>query len=108
MLFVCWATTDPAPPPKPTPPPQIVEIHPGIDLEMAKRLFGIATGEDDGRYGFDPNGPVSKLWVEDGKATGEWPALQDVWVYDDGRRYFRCENGRLYLAAGGKVSRVKA
>jgi hypothetical protein len=92
-------------PGEPVPPPQVIEIVPGIDTDMALRLFGIATGEDNKRYPFNIDGPISKLWIERGKKEQAWPPLEDVWVYADGRRYFRFENGWMALAAPGQPER---
>jgi hypothetical protein len=86
----------------PTPPPA-TDIIPGVDLAIAKRLFGIAKGEDGLNYSYDPDGPVSKLWTERGKATGEWPALAQVLSYEDGkRRYFLFDGGPTVIAVKGQ------
>lgn len=85
----------------PKPVPTVPDILPGIDLGIAKRLFGSAKGEDGKTYGYDPNGPVSKLWTARGKATGVWPALVAVWSYENGsRRYFLFADGSAILAVG--------
>lgn len=89
----------------PTPAP-VVDIIPGVDLAIAKRLFGIAKGEDGNNYSYDPNGPVSKLWTDRGKATGEWPALVSVYSYEDGkRRYFVFDGGTTIIAVKGQDPR---
>jgi hypothetical protein len=89
--------------PEPAPLPEYV---PGVDVAMASRFFGDVIGEDGKTYQFDPNGPVSKTWVEDSIRTGEWPYITDVWVYDDGRRYFNFEGGRSYLVKDGVITRL--
>lgn len=80
-------------PTDPTIPPPTDEIFAGLDVAVAKRLFGSTKGEDGRSYTFDPNGPVSKLWLGRGEVTGEWPNLSEVWVYADGRKYFHFEDG---------------
>lgn len=81
--------------------PTAPDIIPGVDLAIAKRFFGIAQGEDGRSYSYDPNGPVSMLWTDRGKLTGEWPKLADVWVYDDGRRYFVFADGSTIFDPAG-------
>jgi N-acetylmuramoyl-L-alanine amidase len=80
---------DPTPPTPPVPSP---EFFPGLDLAVARRLFGNVRGEDGKTYVFNATGPVSQLWMENGEATGNWPTLEEVWVYGDGRRYFKFES----------------
>ncbi len=94
-------------PPTPEPKPPLPDLFPGIDLEVARRLFGTVKGEDGRMYRFDPSGPISKTWLEDSEENGEWPFLREVWVYPD-RKYFRFEGGRTYLAQGGEVKRLAA
>lgn len=104
VLEAFYAGTTPGdvpttPPVTPAPP---VDITPGVDLAIAKRLFGIAKGEDGNNYSYDPDGPVSKLWTEHGKATGEWPALSQVFSYEGGkRRYFLFDGGATIIAVKG-------
>ncbi len=83
------------------PTPIEPNIIPGVDLSIAKRLFGIVTGEDGRSYAYDPNGSVSKLWTERGKSTGEWPKISEVWAYDDGRRYFLFVDGSTIIDPPG-------
>lgn len=89
------------PPPDTTPPTTIELIFDGLDIEVAKRLFGTAKGEDGITYKFDKNGPVSRAWMDRGEATGSWPSLDEVWVYADGRRYFLFEDGFTVLDPPG-------
>lgn len=84
-----------------TPPAD--EIFSGLDIAVAKRLFGSPKGEDGKTYSFDPNGPVSKNWLARGEETGEWPALTEVWVYSDGRKYFHFEDGYTILDPAGEA-----
>lgn len=86
---------------EPTTPPPPPEIIPGVDLAIAKRLFGSVKGEDGRTYSYDPNGSVSTLWRDRGVATGMWPRLEEVWSYTDGRRYFLFEDGTVILAPKG-------
>lgn len=108
----------PAPPVEPptTPEPQPSdEIVPGMDYGLAARLFngpggnGVQ-GEDGKRYKFDRNGPASMKWIERGKATGQWPPIVAVSVYDDGRKYLVFADGWLLLDPPGKppVQEVRA
>ena len=87
---------------EPTTPPPPSEIIPGVDLAIAKRLFGSVKGEDGRTYSYDPNGSVSTLWRNRGVSTGMWPRLEEVWSYDSGnRRYFLFEDGMVILATKG-------
>lgn len=96
-------TTPPVTPPAPPPEPDIL---PGLDLGVVRRLFGTVTGEDGKTYQFDPDGPVSRLWLARAKAEGVWPKLQEVWSYDSGeRRYFRFADGSLVLSAKSQAPR---
>lgn len=52
-------------------------------------------------YLFDPNGPVSKLWLATGAKTGRFPRLVDV-VLDGPRRHFVFGDGSVILADGTK------
>lgn len=89
-------------PAEPPPPPPVEEVLPGLDFAVAARLFGTAKGEDNVTYKFDKNGPVSKLWLANGKQTGQWPALVSVYSYESGaRRYFVFQGGATILAAKG-------
>ncbi len=96
----------PAPPPTPKP-----EVIPGLDFGVAARLFNGGNdkgpmGEDGRNYPFNENGPVSKLWMDNGKATGNWPALVTIYSYENGdRRYFVFEGGAIVLATKGNQPR---
>lgn len=105
-LAAFYQGTTPGGPPVPEPPKPVEEVIPGMDYAVAARLFGIAKGEDGITYKFDRNGPVSKLWIEAGKQTGEWPALVDIYSYEDGkRRYFRFDGGDTVLVVKGQEPR---
>jgi hypothetical protein len=93
----------PAPPPRPDPPPAPVVVYtPGVDSAMAARMFDSVDGEDDLTYQFNPDGPISKAWIEDGLRTQEWPAIEAVWVYPD-RKYYRFKGGRTYMVGADKA-----
>jgi hypothetical protein len=93
----------PAPPPRPDPPPAPVIVYaPGVDAAMAARMFDSVDGEDDLTYQFNPDGPISKAWIEDGLRTQEWPAIEAVWVYPD-RKYYRFKGGRTYMVGADKA-----
>jgi hypothetical protein len=101
------APTPTTPAPTPTTPQPMPEYVPGVDAGIAARLFGAVEGEDGKMYQFDASGKVTKAWIEDSIATGEWPAITAVWKYDDGRRYVLFEGGRTYLVKSGQVSRLR-
>jgi hypothetical protein len=71
-------TTTPAPATTTTAPPQLpgadARLPPGMTPAMARERFGVLTTAR-GRYAFDPTGSVSRLWVEEGRVTGRWPAI---------------------------------
>ena len=110
LLRVYYAGATPAEPADPTTPVEptpILEIIPGLDYDVAARLFSTVKGEDGVTYKFDKNGPVSNLWLNNGKATGEWPALVAVYSYESGaRRYFMFDGGFAVLAVKGQAPRV--
>lgn len=105
-LAAYYQGTTPGEDPTPEPPKPVEEVIPGLDYAVAARLFGIAKGEDGVSYKFDKNGPVSKLWLDNGKATGEWPALTAVYSYENGtRRYFVFNGGATIIAVKGQDPR---
>jgi len=105
-LAAYYQGTTPGEEPQPEPPKPVEEVIPGLDYSVAARLFGIAKGEDGVSYKFDKNGPVSQLWLANGKATGEWPALTSVYSYENGaRRYFVFDGGDTVIAVNGQAPR---
>ena len=78
----------------------------GMDEGIAARLFGKVKGEDGRTYSFNPNGPVSRFWLEYGAARDCFPRLEAVWVYGDGRKYF-VFNGGLILWQANERSPVQ-
>lgn len=65
----------------------------GMDEGIAERLFGKCKGEDGRNYSYNEQGVISQLWLSQGKATGEYPKIYQVWVYADGRKYFVFQGG---------------
>jgi hypothetical protein len=87
----------------PTPDPD-PEVPPTGDTGVPS-LAAWAFGEAEG-YQFDPNGPVSKLWLAIGAVDGEYPRLVDVIERDDSR-YFLFADGMLIRDTNGVVDQVK-
>lgn len=83
----------------PAPDPDLPETPPKGD-PGGPDLHSFLFGEADG-YLFDPNGPVSKLWLETGKQAGRYPRLIDVFT-DGPRRHFVFADGSIILADGTK------
>lgn len=79
---------------QPDEPDSVLTYPEGMDRGVATLLFGQATGDDGNIYGFNEHGPVSNLWLDEGKRTQRFPAITDVRHFDD-RQYF--------LFAGGLV-----
>ena len=81
-------------PPDDAPPP-ILALPAGGDLALVQGWFGsVRAGTDRARtFAFDPDGPVSALWLARGRATGEWPQLAAVTIAGDGSRLFRFDGG---------------
>jgi len=69
----------------------------GLDSGLAASFFGKATGDDGKVYAFDPAGPFSQAWLENGKATGQYPAIVSVQHFQDAptvrRTYCHFTNG---------------
>ena len=75
-------------PAEPKPVPPVVSIYPeGMDLGIAKKLFGKirkhVSGEKVTEHGFNPSGGVSLAWLERGKREGQFPQGGDWYVYED-------------------------
>lgn len=83
----------PAPEPTPDPVPEGDTGNPSL----ASFLFGEADG-----YSFDPNGPVSKLWLATGNANKSWPRLIDV-REEEGEKWFVFGDGSVIAASGGTI-----
>ena len=67
-------------PTEPTGPTLGVE---GLDEALAKKFFGPE---------FNPAGPLSKAWLANGKATGQWPMWSGKEQFDT-RTYYYFDNG---------------
>lgn len=80
------------PAPAPTPP----DGDPG-DPPLNAFFFGSV-----GPYSYDPDGPVSQLWLTTGKESGHFPRLVDVLEHDKSK-YFLFGDGSVIVAVGGKV-----
>lgn len=93
----------PAPAPVPSTPPTALLLPPGVDLAMVQGWFGKATSNGDKAmtFSFNGDGPVTKLWLAHGKATGEWPQLVGVTTALNGDRLFQFEGGYLVAAPKG-------
>ena len=68
----------------PTTQPTTQPLPPGVTLQQLKNWFGTVTLTTEGAenavstFSYDPNGPVSSVWVARGTATGKWPTLKAV------------------------------
>jgi hypothetical protein len=88
-------TAGPVEPPK-TDPPEIV--YPvGLNKELATRLFGSLKLADGRVYAFDPAGPVSRAWLDEGAKDGEFGQLTEV-ITVSGKPYFRFSDGLILYA----------
>lgn len=85
--------------PKPPTQPNQPDFPNGMDAGIAAALFGEKT-VGGVKYAFNPVGPLSLLWLADGKKTGLYPELIDVQQYKDSptatRTYFCFSNGAVY------------
>lgn len=89
VLASYFETGSPDPVPTPDPPTG----DPGAPSLVAF-LFGSADG-----YAYDPNGPVSKLWLAHGNEVKRWPRLVDVLVSGQ-EKHFVFGDGTVIRAAG--------
>jgi hypothetical protein len=78
--------------PVPSPYPE------GMDLTVAEYLFGPQ---------FNPNGQVSKRWLERGKATEQWPLLREVKTIGHNTYYQFGDGWTLYKVGSGAVKELK-
>ena len=69
----------------------------GMDAGLAECWFGKATAEDGQVVRFDQSDAVCALWLRNGSATGHYPTLVEVEVFEDSpsqtRRYYRFAGG---------------
>jgi hypothetical protein len=70
----------------------------GMDAGVAEYLFGPQ---------FNPNGPVSKRWLDRGKALGVWPKLAEIKKFDDRTYYVFADGWTLWKPATGGVRELK-
>jgi hypothetical protein len=87
---------EPQPDPEPEAPPTGDPGGPSLPVV----LFGEAGG-----FSFDPDGPVTTLWLARGKETGRWPRLIDVKV-DGAVKWFIWSDGSVIRAEGATVAYV--
>jgi hypothetical protein len=85
------------PAPAPEPEPEPTPGDPG-NPPLVAFLFGSVAG-----YGFDANGPVSKLWLQNGVESGRWPRLVDVRVEGD-TKWFVFGDGAVIVSTPGKTA----
>jgi histidine triad (HIT) family protein len=83
----------------PVTPPSALLLPQGVDLADLQGMFGQVTynGDRAMTFAFDPKGPVTKLWMAHGEATGEWPQLAAV-SKGSGGLLFRFDGGYTVLA----------
>jgi hypothetical protein len=83
----------PAPPePEPAPEP----AYPfGLNRATIERLFGTTVAP------FDPNGPVSNLWLSMSLRTGLFPELVNL-IVQDGVKYYVFSSGEVIVAKPGE------
>jgi hypothetical protein len=56
---------------------------------------------------FNPEGPISKRWLDRGKLTGSWPKYLGKQTFDD-RTYYKFEGGLVYWKSGnGPITELK-
>jgi hypothetical protein len=87
--FVGTGTPDPETPVDPI-------VYPfGMNRQTIDKLFGTVAA-------FDPTGPVSKLWLENGSQTGRFPELTDLIQEADGSKFYVFSSGEVIVAEPGK------
>jgi hypothetical protein len=78
----------------------------GMDVGIARALFGRVVGDDGKNYAFNPEGTISKRWLDRGKTEGRWPAIERVRVFDD-RTYFHFSDGlTLWRTGNGPIKEL--
>lgn len=90
-------------------PPTALALPDGVTPAMVAEWMGrvTLTGERSGVYAFDPNGPVTRLWLERGRRTGSWPQLEAVTPVAAGL-VFRYRDGYTVLAPPSGIPRAIA
>lgn len=78
----------------------------GMDIGIARMLFGRVTGDDGKNYAYNENGVVSKKWLERGNAKDTWPRLLEVRTFDT-RQYFVFSDGwTLFKVGSGAIQEL--
>lgn len=88
-------TSIPTPTKPPAPDPASILYPAGMDRGIAEWAFGRVSAENGITYKYDPNGPVSRLWLDLGWAgSGEsnFPRLVEVRTFEK-RKYFLFSDG---------------
>jgi hypothetical protein len=70
----------------------------GMDKGVAEHLFGTE---------FNVNGPISKRWLDRGKATGLWPKYLGKQTFDDRTYYTFADGWTLWKGATGGIKELK-
>ena len=86
----------PSPAPEPEPEPEEPTTGDPGNPTLSAFLFGEAAG-----YVFDPDGPVSQLWLTTGNKRGTWPRLVDVRI-EGNTKLFVFSSGSVIVAEPGK------
>ena len=93
-VFDVGSVTPPKEDPQPAPPdePGGLVYPVGLDKEIAALLFGGVTGTDGREYAYNESGPVSQMWLDRGKQTGQYPDLLHVFTAGTAK-YFQFSDG---------------
>lgn len=76
--------------------PAAIDFPEGMDADLATLWFGSI--RTPFKASFNPEGPVSRLWLENGKATGRYPELVQGQRFGT-RKYYRFADGLTIWAA---------
>ena len=78
----------------------------GMDVGVARALFGRPVGDDGKVYGYNDKGVISKRWLERGTTENLWPELVRVRIFDD-RKYFQFSDGwTLWQTGSGSIQEL--
>lgn len=88
--------TDPKPLPTTTSAPNATVYPLGMTFETVSKLFGTMAQ-------FNPDGTVSKLWLQHGKASGRFPELVDIVEEVDGSKFYIFSSGMVIGSPDGKA-----
>lgn len=94
--------------PTPARPPVGLNLPDGVTLMDLTEWFGSAVSPDGSgrRFAFDPAGPLSRLWLGRGRASGVWPALEAVARDGDSVTFRFADGWTLRALPNGSVSEV--